>query len=60
MSREIKITCENPEVMPILWENYADKYNSLSNLMQSHGLDPILLKEVIEAAVKFYTSCKSA
>lgn len=39
-----------------LWEDYAEKFNSLSKLMQHFGLDPKLLKEVIEAALKFYTT----
>lgn len=39
-----------------LWEDYAEKFNFLSNLMQSFGLDPKLLREVIEAAIKFYTT----
>lgn len=60
MSREIKITCENPEAMPILWENYAEKYNSLSNLMQISGLDPKLLREVIDAALKLYIAYSPA
>jgi len=35
-----------------LWEDYAEKYNHLVNLMQEAGINPELLVEVIKAAVK--------
>ena len=39
-----------------LWEDYARKFNLLSNLMQKAGLDPKLLVNVIKAAVDLRNS----
>jgi len=60
MNRKQKVQFENFETKQILWENYAEKYNTLSNLMQNHGLNPELLREVVDSAVKFYTLSISA
>jgi hypothetical protein len=32
------------------WEDYAEKYNKLSEELIAKGIDPTKLKEVIEAA----------
>jgi hypothetical protein len=37
------------------WEDYAKKYNSLSKNLQTAGIDPKLLREVVDAAVNFCT-----
>lgn len=42
------------------WEDYSKKYNSLSNKLQKAGIEPKLLREVVDAAVNFYTYRQSS
>jgi len=37
-----------------LWEDYAKRYNSLSNKLQKAGIDPKELSSVIAAAIELY------
>lgn len=47
-------TKEDATVLAKLWEDYAEKYNTLSSLMQQSGLNPKLLRDVVDAKIKFY------
>ena len=41
------------------WEDYAKKFNSLSSKLQKAGIDPNLIRELVEAAVNLYTENQS-